>query len=251
MTAATPSLQGLDITPASTDTSRRLKRAAKLFLIDEDTIRSPFVEKIWRTRSEPAGSFISVAVNHWEIVVTRQESGAYVSLRGPETRASTAPIPKEAQFFGIEFRLGVFMPGLPVTRLVDSQIDLPQSGDSTFWLGNRAWDFPAYDNADAFVDRLVRDGLVMFEPVVEAAVQGHSTGLAPRSLQRRFLRATGLNQRTCHQIERARSAVELLDRGVPILDVVQRSGFSDQAHLTRSLRRFAGQTPAQIVNGHG
>jgi Helix-turn-helix domain len=226
-----------------------LKRAAQLFMMEEETIESPFVEKIWRTRSVPAKSFISVAVNHWELVVTRQDCGAYVSLRGPETGATTAPIPEDAEFFCIQFRPGVFMPDLPVSRLVDSQIDLPESSGRRIWLSSSAWDTPSYDNADVFVDKLVKEGLLVRDPEVEAAAQGHATELAPRSLQRRFLRATGLTQGAFHQIERAKSAVEQLDRGAPILDVVEYSGYSDQAHLTRSLRRFAGQTPAQIVSG--
>jgi hypothetical protein len=226
-----------------------LKRAAQLFMIEEETIESPFVEKTWRTRSVPTKSFISVAVNHWELVVTRQNCGAYVSLRGPETIATTAPIPEDAEFFCIQFRPGVFMPDVPVSRLVDSQIDLPESGDRRIWLSSRAWDTPSYENADAFVDRLVKEGLLVRDAEVEAAVHGRDTELAPRSLQRRFLRATGLTQGAFRQIERATSAVEQLDRGAPILDVVERSGYSDQAHLTRALKRFAGQTPARIANG--
>jgi AraC-like DNA-binding protein len=254
MTTATTLLQGPDglrpgTPPAVSDAGRRLERAARLFLIEEETISSPFVERIWRTRSVPADSFISVAENHWEIVVTRQDTGAYVSLRGPETRATTSPIPQDAQFVGIQFRPGAFIPGLPAGRLVNSQVDLPELGDGSFWLGNRSWETPSFDNAEVFVNALVREGLLALDPEVEAAAQGFSTGLSPRSIQRRFLRATGLTQSAFRRIERARLAVEQLDRGCPILDVVQRSGYSDQAHLTRSLKLFAGQTPAQIANG--
>jgi AraC-like DNA-binding protein len=39
----------------------------------------------------------------------------------------------------------------------------------------------------------------------------------------------------------------LLRQGVPILDVVDGEGFSDQAHLTRSLKRFLGKTPRAIA----
>jgi AraC-like DNA-binding protein len=49
------------------------------------------------------------------------------------------------------------------------------------------------------------------------------------------------------QIERARKAVELLQRGTPIPIVVHEAGYSDQPHLTKSLRRFIGQTPGQVL----
>jgi AraC-like DNA-binding protein len=48
------------------------------------------------------------------------------------------------------------------------------------------------------------------------------------------------------RIRRAERAVELLSRGVPASEVARRTGYADQPHLTRSLRRFVGQTPSQI-----
>jgi len=38
-----------------------------------------------------------------------------------------------------------------------------------------------------------------------------------------------------------------LKQGISILDVAHKAGYYDQAHLTRSLQRFIGQTPAQIL----
>jgi AraC-like DNA-binding protein len=56
-----------------------------------------------------------------------------------------------------------------------------------------------------------------------------------------------LTQSTIRQIERAKSAMDQLKRGVPILDVVHESGYYDQPHLTRSLKRWFGETPAEIA----
>jgi AraC-like DNA-binding protein len=107
-------------------------------------------------------------------------------------------------------------------------------------------EIPDYDNADAFVDRLVREELLVRDPLIESGLNGQWKDLSLRSVQRRFLRATGLTQTAFRQIERAHRAVELLEQGVPILDTALRTGYADQAHLTRSLRRFVGQTPAQV-----
>ncbi len=46
---------------------------------------------------------------------------------------------------------------------------------------------------------------------------------------------------------RARHARTLLQQGISILDTVEQAGYADQPHLTRSLKRFMGQTPAQIL----
>src|SRR5262249_43436852 len=123
--------------------------------------------------------------------------------------------------------------------------------DKSFWFKDASWELPTFDNADTFVERLVREGLLVREPVVEAAVQGQLPDLSLRSVQRRFLRATGLTYGTMFQIERARQAAALLESGVPILDTVDHAGYFDQPHLTRSLKRYWGQTPAEILRGTG
>jgi AraC-like DNA-binding protein len=224
-----------------------MRRAAKLFTFDQRASDSPFVEKLWRTRGEPAESFISVAVTHWELVVTRQRGRTSLTVRGPETRATTAPIPADAEFFGIQFRLGSFMPALPARSLVDGEITLPSATGRSFWLNGSVWQLPDYDDAEVFVNRLVRRGVLVRDPSVEEALGGRTGDLSPRSVQRRVLRATGLTPSAIRQIERARRTVDLLDGGMPIVDAVRRAGYADQAHMTRALKRFVGQTPGQIV----
>ena len=44
-------------------------------------------------------------------------------------------------------------------------------------------------------------------------------------------------------------ATNLLTQGISILDTVHEAGYFDQAHLTRSLKHFIGQTPARIIRG--
>ena len=92
----------------------------------------------------------------------------------------------------------------------------------------------------------MRAGLLLREPVVDVTLQGQRKDLSLSTIQRRFLRATGVTQSMARQIERARSATLLLQQGASILDTVYEAGYFDQPHLTRSLRHFIGQTPAQI-----
>jgi AraC-like DNA-binding protein len=172
-----------------------------------------------------------------------------MTLRGPETKAT--PIgnsPAEGEWVGILLKLGTFLPHLPTSRLVDDGVDLTTASSNSFWLGGSVWQFPDYENADIFVERLVREGLLLRDPVVEAALQGQLKDLTQRAVQYRFLQATGITQSTTRQIERARYATFLLQQGVSILDTIQQAGYYDQPHLTRSLKRFIGQTPAQLLH---
>jgi AraC-like DNA-binding protein len=217
------------------------------FIFEERLSNSPFVDTIWRTQSEGGGSFVSVAESRWGMVVTRQHGKTYLTVRGPETKAMPAPVPENAEFFGISFKLGTFMPHLPASNLVDDETNLPEATSKSFWFHGSTWQFPDFDNADAFVEKLVREGLLAREPIVEAVLQGHPQPLSIRSVRRRFLRATGLTHGAVFQIERARRAMTLLQQGFSILDTVDEAGYFDQPHLTRSLKHLFGQTPAQIL----
>ncbi len=202
---------------------------------------------VWRTRSEEASSFIPPAGSPWEMVVTRQNGVATLTARGPETKARAAPIPEDAEFVGIRFKLGVFMPHLPHSALIDGGVILPDATQTSFWLHGSAWQCPDFDNADVFVKKLVREGLLVRDPLVDDVLHGRPTHQSPRSVQRRFLRAAGLTRGAVVQIDRAQQAAALLARGVSILDAVDGAGYADQPHLTRSLERLTGQTPAQLV----
>ncbi|HWM21459.1 MAG TPA: helix-turn-helix domain-containing protein [Ilumatobacteraceae bacterium] len=228
-----------------------MKRAVELFAMDRRSSTSSFVEETWWTRSEPEVSFISVAVIHWEMVVTRHRDAARMTVRGPETKATTVPIPQDAEFFGIQFSLGTFMPTLQPSRLVDRALTMPQATSTSFWLDGSAWELPGPDNADVFVERLVGAGLLVHDPVVSRAMHGGVEALSTRSVERRVARATGLTRGVIRQIRRAEAAVELLSQGVSAVDSARQAGYADQSHLSRSLSRFIGVTPSQIAPSEG
>src|SRR5215469_6698968 len=187
-----------------------MKRAVELFTFERRSSRSPMIEQTWQTRSEPAESFISVAVSHWEMVVTSQRGTARLTVRGPETKATTLPIPQDAEFFGIQFSLGTFMPGLPPGQLVDSSLTLPRATKTSFWLDGSGWELPGPDNADVFVDRLVRADPAVHDPVASADLQGDVDGLSPRSVGQGVSGATGLTSGDIGQSRRAERAAEVL-----------------------------------------
>ncbi len=139
------------------------------------------------------------------------------------------------------------MPHLRPRDFLDVETILPGAASQSFWLKGSAWQFPDYENAETFIDRLVRDDVLVRDPVVNAVLQGHPQEMSSRTVRHRFLRATGLSQSHIHQIERAQRAAALLQQGVPIFDTVHEAGYFDQPHLTRALKRFTGQTPAQIA----
>lgn len=219
------------------------------FFEEQRPSESPFIDKIWYAQSTQPGAFISLAESHSEIVVSNHNDTITVTVRGPETKATPAMVPAYSEWLGIVFKLGTFVPTLLPRNLIDRRdVNLPVTSRTLFWLDNTRWEIPTYENADTFVEHLVREELLVFDPVVDEVLEGHSPPLSPRTLQYRFVRATGLPYKVIQQIERAQRASVLLQQGSTIADTTHALGYYDQSHLTNALRRFLGQTPAQIAH---
>lgn len=209
---------------------------------------SPVIEKVWRCHSERGGLFSSVAACNWEMVVSKCGGKTSLTVRGPESRATAVECPGEGEWFSVRFKVGTYLNLFPPGELRDkNDVNLPGATTRSFWLNGSAWEYPNFENAETFVDRLIRRGLVSVDPLVTDVLKGRKHGLTTRTAQRRFLRTTGLAHTTIDQIERARRATLLLKQGRSILDVVFETGYYDQAHLTHSLKHFVGQTPTQII----
>jgi hypothetical protein len=227
-----------------------MKRAAELFAIEMRAARSRLVEKTWRARSEPEESFLSVAATHWQLVVTRRRGTTEVTVRGPETRATVVPIPQDADFLGIRFSLGTYMPGLPPAQLVDRTVTLPLATGTAFRLGGSHWTVPGPDadgGVDDLVEGLVDAGLLVHDPIAAAAAAGDDVDLSVRTVERRVARATGLTRGLVRRIRRAERATNLLAGGLAPGDAAHLAGYADQPHLTRSLTRLMGQSPGRIA----
>lgn len=223
---------------------------ARVLRFTERLSDSPLVERVWQSHSEQGGRFLSVAQSHFEMAITRHRGRTFITLRGPETTATAADCPAEGEWVGIRFALGTFMPGLTPGELRDRRdATLPAASGRSFWLDGSAWEYPTFENADVFVARLARKGLIARDFVVDAMLQGHGGRLPLRSAQRHFLQATGITHRTVLTIERARRAALLLRDGASILDTVHDAGYFDQAHLTRALGALVGTTPTEIRRG--
>lgn len=216
-------------------------------IYEERTSDSPYLDLVTRGRTVSDGSPIRPAEVSWHIVVMRQQSEVRLLVVGPWTTSGTVTYTEGAELLWIKFKLGAFMLHHPVRDYLNSETILPGGAFQSFWLKGSTWQFPEYDNVETFVDRLVRDEILVLDPVVNAALQDQLPEMPSRTVRHRFLRATGLTQSHIRQMKRAQEAVALLEQGLSILDVVFQLGYFDQPHLTRSLKQFIGYTPAQII----
>jgi hypothetical protein len=128
---------------------------------------STFVERVWRSHSDRTGVFHSIAACTWDIVVMRLEGRTTLIVRGPETKATMADCPPQGEWFGVRFKPGTFMPLMRSSDMRDrNNVTLPNATRRSFWLNGSAWDFPDFENAEVFVNRLARAGLIMADHTV-------------------------------------------------------------------------------------
>lgn len=212
---------------------------------------SPWVDTVWTCTSEQVTEMTAVAGACWGLVFWRRDGRAYATVTGPETRTDRAPVPEGATFTGVDFAVGTLLRAAPPSALVDSGIELPDTTRRTFRLDGARWEIPGPDDAEALVERLVRAGIVVRDPLVTEVMRGGRPDVSERTVERRFRAATGLTRGAVRQIERARTAAGLLAAGVPAAAVVAELGYFDEPHLARALRSYVGRTVGQLRRGAG
>jgi AraC-like DNA-binding protein len=74
------------------------------------------------------------------------------------------------------------------------------------------------------------------------------SGYSIRSVDRFFRQYLGITPKFYAQIVRFRRALESIQHsaGMPLAEIALHHGYYDQAHFSRSLERFSGQTPQQL-----
>jgi len=206
------------------------------FIVQTRPSGSPLVEAVMHGYTEGSVTTIRPAECNWHRVLVRNHGDTHVRVSGPWTSAGELPYIEGVELMWIKFKLGAFMPHLPFGSCLDMEPILPGAASQSFWLKGSAWQFPTFENADTFIDKLLREDVLIVDPVVDA-----------RTLRHRFAHATGLSAKHIEQVHRAQRAAALLRHGVPILDATHDLGYYDRPHLTRSLKRWIVHTPAQLL----
>ncbi|MGA3564678.1 helix-turn-helix domain-containing protein [Melissospora conviva] len=212
---------------------------------------SRWISTVWTCTSEQVTAMTSVAGAHWGLLFWEQAGRTYAGITGPETRTGTAPVPEGAIFTGIDFAVGTSLRAVSTPALVDGGIQLPDTTRRTFRLDGARWEMPGPHDAEALVERLVRAGIVVRDPLVAEVLRGGQPTVSQRTVERRFRAATGLTRGAVRQIERARTAAELLAAGATAADVIGKLGYFDEPHLARALRSYVGRTVGQLRAGTG
>ncbi len=210
---------------------------------------SPFIDRVWRARSDADGWMTSIATAHWTLLVWRAGHDWQVAVQGPETGATAAPVPPENEFVGIRLALGTAIEQIPTERLVDAGAEFAPASRGSMRILGTTLPLLTFDDAEALAERLLRDGVIVRDTMVSDVLRGWSPDVSTRTIRRHFVSATGLTPGGIRQIERAREAAMLIQTGAPIAGIAHDLGYYDQPHLARSLGRFIGHTATELRSG--
>jgi len=207
---------------------------------------SPFVQAVTRWVIGTADRDRAVPDGTWDIVVLKQDGRTNVLLAGQTTHAVPLQFNPGDEILTISFKASAFLTFIPAGELLDRGILLTKTRGG-FQLAVDVFEIPTFDNAEDFVRSLVKKDHICQDEVVEALLADQSPAYSLRSLQRRFLWATGMTHNAYHQIQRARQAAVLLQSGNPASAAAFTAGYADQPHMSRSLKQILGHTPTEIA----
>jgi AraC-like DNA-binding protein len=208
---------------------------------------SALVERITSVTYETATTEWMTPDGCWDLVVMQKQDRTLILQTGLISGPVKIENAEGDSYLAISFKPGVFVPNLPGSEMVNRGVVHPLATRGSFHMQNETLEVPTFENAEGLVDRLARRGVLATDELVETAAAGQPRAISPRSMQRHFLAALGMTPKQFSQIRRACTAVDLLREGVAPIQVAIDAGYSDQAHLTRSLKAIMGKTPGELV----
>jgi len=196
--------------------------------------------------------------------------GANLRVAGPDTGPILESIAPGTALVGVRFRPGSAPPwlGVPASEIVNGRLPLQHLwGADARRLAERLCDAQRPGDAavmmlSALRARQQRTSLVdPSAPAVLAALRrdddtharvralADSLDLSERTLRRRCESAFGYGPKTLGRIIRFQRFLRLLRRSPDprLAELAAMSGYADQAHLTREVRRLGGLTPAAFI----
>jgi hypothetical protein len=212
-----------------------------------DDIGSAYVRSASHTVLSGSGTLLMQPDGLWDFAFLRNRQGLQALRTGLTTRPVEFTYADGDEILAIGFAASAFMPAIPGDAMRDRGVLLPRIGADRFRIGAEIFEVPRLDNVEDFVARLTRREAIGQNPLVASIVSGRPNAATERTMQRHFLRTTGLTIKAFSQIARAQKAVARLEAGEPAADVAYALGYADQPHLIRSMRAIMGRTPRQIA----
>lgn len=210
--------------------------------------RVPLATIVWWASIDWDSTYTDAANEFWGLAFGILADGTpTATLAGPSTAPRTMTLSAGERAWGVELAPHVFLRGLGV-KPVDELHELETDG-SWFVLAGTRYAVPSLDGLERLVQQLAIQGVLVADPVVERALGQQRIAGSERTARRLVAGTVGLGRKNVEQLRRAREAYRLLQQGTPAAEAAILAGYTDQSHMTRDFRLFAGATPGQILRG--
>src|SRR5688572_28337272 len=108
------------------DVSYEQEKQPMTFAYQAKRSASPFVEVVWRTEDQTDGVYVASADACWDMIFIRNREGnTKVSLCGPCFKTTVVPYSAGNKNFGVQFKPGVILTGIPVAGMINVTEVLP------------------------------------------------------------------------------------------------------------------------------
>lgn len=210
---------------------------------------SPFVHQIGSLHASSDGLFTAVPDGSWGLVIFRRARETNIYLTGCTTRPIPVRVEAGEEILSVSFKPSAYSPRLSAGDLLDNAVLLtPADARSVWWNAQERLELPTFDNVEDFVAALVKREHLAVNAAVAAVIKGNSPpSMSMRTLQRHFLKTTGMTHNYWQQIQRAQHAAGALRSGKSPAQVAFDAGYVDQSHMTRWLKHLIGRTPGEIA----
>jgi hypothetical protein len=213
---------------------------------------NPYIETLWMTENVTDGVYQATPDGSWDLIVLVQQDGSRsMMITGQATKTMQVPYRAGTHSVVISFVPGAYVDGYHLPKIVDSFEILPNTDENHFRFVGHDFAFPMnFDEAEALVEELANLGILKSNTIVDAALRGSGPAMSDRARQRHFTNTTGITQKSFEQIKRAQRAVTQLKQGKKPSDVAAETGYSDQPHLAKSLKKIMDTKPSNVDGIH-
>lgn len=205
----------------------------------------PYIDSVWRVESLSDGIYHATPDGSWDLIYIQKPGGQrLLFFSGQDTTPVEVPYEKGEKSLIISLTASTFLSKQPEGFAL-----IPITGDTFHYEG---YDFPlpSWENAEELVELLVERGVLQNDEVVASILSDKRWAASKRSVQLHFRKTTGITKKDFEQIRRAQKAVKLLKDGHKPVEVATLAGYTDQAHMIRSLKKIMGRLPSDIGDIH-
>lgn len=210
----------------------------------------PWIDRVWQTVCLADGIYKATPDGSWDLILSVSPDGEpTVFLSGQATEPVDVPYLAGEHSVVISFAAHVYLATEDEVRTGATVRLLPVTGDR-FGLDGASLPLPTFENAEDLVDQMIGAGLLKSDDLVARAFSEKPKAASKRSVQLHFKRTTGITQKDFQMIRRAQEAVRRLKRGEAPAAVAADLGYTDQPHMTKSIKTIMGHLPSNLEPVH-